>query len=53
MYLNQLLDKSVPIPLGLTAAALVADAGIHKKFLDPECTIPELFFCSNNIEKLK
>ena len=27
------LDKSVLIPLGLTAAASVADAGIHKKIL--------------------
>ena len=27
------LAKSVPIPLGLTAAASVADAGIHKKIL--------------------
>ena len=26
------LDKSVLIPLGLTAAASVADAGIHKKY---------------------
>ena len=29
----QPLAKSVLIPLGLTAAALVADAGIHKKIL--------------------
>ena len=27
------LAKSVLIPLGLTAAASAADAGIHKKFL--------------------
>ena len=27
------LDKSVLIPLGLTAAASAADAGIHKKIL--------------------
>ena len=27
------LDKSVLIPLGLTAATSVADAGIHKKIL--------------------
>ena len=27
------LTKSVLIPLGLTAAALAADAGIHKKIL--------------------
>ena len=26
------LAKSVLIPLGLTAAALAADAGIHKKY---------------------
>ena len=29
----QLLAKSVLIPLGLTAAASAADAGIHKKIL--------------------
>ena len=28
------LDKSVLIPLGLTAAASAADAGIHKKYWD-------------------
>ena len=28
----KLLAKSVLIPLGLTAAASAADAGIHKKF---------------------
>ena len=28
--------KSVLIPLGLTAAALAADAGIHKKYWDQE-----------------
>ena len=27
------LAKSVLVPLGLTATALAADAGIHKKFL--------------------
>ena len=27
------LDKSILIPLGLTAAASAADAGIHKKIL--------------------
>ena len=31
----QLLAKSVLIPLGLTSAALAADAGIHKKILGP------------------
>ena len=30
----QPLAKSVLIPLGLTAAASAADAGIHKKVLD-------------------
>ena len=30
------LAKSVLIPLGLTAAAPAADAGIHKKFWDLE-----------------
>ena len=30
---NKPLAKSVLIPLGLTAAASAADAGIHKKFL--------------------
>ena len=30
------LAKSVLIPLGLTAAASAADAGIHKKYQDPE-----------------
>ena len=28
------LDKSVLISLGLAAAALAADAGIHKKYWD-------------------
>ena len=32
----QPLAKSVLIPLGLTAAASAADAGIHKKILDSE-----------------
>ena len=32
------LTKSVLIPLGLTAAALAADAGIHKKILGSENT---------------
>ena len=27
------LAKSVLIPLGLTAAALAADAGVHKKYM--------------------
>ena len=30
------LAKSVLIPLGLTAAASAADAGIHKKYWDQE-----------------
>ena len=30
------LAKSVLIPLGLTAAASAADAGIHKKYQDQE-----------------
>ena len=32
------LAKSVLIPLGLTAAGLTADAGIHKKILGPGTT---------------
>ena len=35
----QPLAKSVLIPLGLTAAASAADAGIHKNFLGSGTTI--------------
>ena len=32
-YVSKLLAKSVLVPLVLSATALAADAGIHKKFL--------------------
>ena len=38
--INKPLTKSVLIPLGLTAAALGADAGIHKKILGSGNTTP-------------
>ena len=39
---NKPLTKSVLIPLGLTAAALGADAGIHKKILGSGNTTPAI-----------
>ena len=44
------LAKSVLIPLGLTAAASAADAGIHKKFLGSGNTI--LIISNNEIEDI-
>ena len=40
------LAKSVLIPLGLTAAASAADAGIHKKYWDLSSVV--LRFANNN-----
>ena len=44
------LAKSVLIPLGLTAAASVADAGIHKKILGSGNTT--LIISNNDMEDL-
>ena len=44
------MAKSVLISLGLTAAALVADAGIHKKILGSENTT--LIILNNEIEDI-
>ena len=43
------LAKSVLIPLGLTAAASAADAGIHKKILG---TVPTLIISNDEIENI-
>ena len=40
--------KSVLIPLGLTAAASAADAGIHKKILGKGCPLPSALHNNNN-----
>ena len=45
------LDKSVLIPLGLTAAASGADAGIHKK-ISGSGNITTLIISNNEIEEL-
>ena len=44
------LAKSVLIPFGLTAAALAADAGIHKKILGSENTT--LIIWNNEMEDI-
>ena len=43
------LAKSVLIPLGLTAAASAADAGVHKKILG---TVPTLIISNDEIENI-
>ena len=43
------LAKSVLIPLGLTAAASAADAGIQKKILG---TVPTLIISNDEIENI-
>ena len=46
------LAKSVLIPLGLTAAASAADAGIHKKVLGPGHNRPSSSASHNNTTTL-
>ena len=46
------LDKSVLIPLGLTATASAADAGIHKKILGSGQNTTRLIISNNEIEDI-
>ena len=46
------LPKSVLIPLGLTAAASVADAGIHKKILGSGYNIKTLIISNDEMEDI-
>ena len=46
------LAKSVLIPLGLTAAVSAADAGIHKRFLEPDHNTTTLILSNNEIEDI-
>ena len=46
------LAKSVLIPLGLTAAALAADAEMHKKILGPDHNTTTLIISNNEIEDI-
>ena len=46
------LPKSFLIPLGLTAAASVADAGIHKKILGSGHNIKALIISNDEMEDI-
>ena len=52
MWLNHYL-RVFFIPLGLTAAASAADAGIHKKTLGSGNPLSSLDYCENNKERLE